>query len=346
MRPLGPDPVPNPFGASAWREPTMARRSGRFPVLHVVLFLLTLLTTTIAGAFQAGADPIADPSSLTAGVPFSATLLSILLVHEFGHFTLAKWHGVRASLPYFIPAPPVFIGTFGAFIRMQSPPPNRRALFDVGAAGPWAGFVLAVPAVFIGLQLSEVRPLGLSEGGLELGDSLLFSWLTRLAIGTTADQATIVLHPVALAGWFGLFVTFLNLLPVGQLDGGHVSYALLGRWHATIARVFIAVIAVLGLRGWQGWYMWVILLLLIGVDHPRTADAATPLDGRRRLAAMATVALFVVTFMANPIAVVEPAPTFSGERTPVVWRSPGGARPRPRLVVPSLRPDNPRKGAV
>jgi membrane-associated protease RseP (regulator of RpoE activity) len=322
-------PTPYP-----WDERAIRARRPRLTVTHVVLFVTTALTTTIAGALQAGADILHDPWSIQAGIPFAATLLSILLIHELGHYTLARWHDVSATLPYFIPAPPLLIGTFGAFIRMQTPPPNRRALFDVGAAGPWAGLLLAVPAAFVGLQLSEVRPLALGEGGLVLGDSLLFSWLTRLALGTTADDVTIILHPVALAGWFGLFVTFLNLLPVGQLDGGHVAYALFGRWHRWIARVFLGIILVLGMSGWQGWFVWVILLLLIGLDHPPTRDLTLPLDPRRRVAGWLTIGVLIVTFMANPISVAEPPPEFEGQRTPVHWALEQPIHPRVRLVVP------------
>lgn len=337
MRTFGPDPVIDTFPPQPWERPLATRRPRRFPTVHVILFALTFVTTAMAGAFQMGADPFSDMSSIRAGFPFAVTLLSILLVHELGHYTLARVHDVKATLPYFIPGPPIFIGTFGAFIRMKSPPPSRRALFDVGAAGPWAGLLVAIPAVIIGLQLSEVRPLGLHEGGYVLGDSLLFSFLTRLAIGTTASDATILLHPIALAGWFGLFVTLLNLLPIGQLDGGHVAYALFGRGHRLIARLFLVGVAVLGFVGWPGWFVWVVLPLVIGVDHPPTRDWMTPLDRRRRLAAWMTIGAFVLTFMAEPIAVAPPAPTFDGEKVEVSWQV--RARAQPRFVVPfRIRP--------
>ena len=338
MRTLGPDRTlatySMPPSAPPWESAAAVRRAWRIPVVHIVLFVLTFITTAMAGAFQLGADPLHDVGSIRAGFPFAVTLLSILLIHELGHYTLAKVHGVRATLPYFIPAPPVFIGTFGAFIRMKSPPPTRRALFDVGAAGPWAGLLVAIPAVLIGLRLSEVRPLGLSEEGLVLGDSILFSWLTRLVLGTTASDATIVLHPIALAGWFGLFVTFLNLLPVGQLDGGHVTYAMFGRWHRWISRLFLGIIAFLGFRGWEGWFVWIVLLLFIGVDHPPTRDIVTPLNGKRRLAAWLTVAAFILTFIPEPITMAEPSPVFEGERTPVVWQPREQPRPRGGLLIP------------
>jgi membrane-associated protease RseP (regulator of RpoE activity) len=284
-----------------WLE-EQRRATGALRPIHVVLFLTTLLTTTMAGSFQAGVNPFADPRLLVRGLPFSATLMGILLIHEMGHFVLSRVHGVEATPPYFIPGPPFLIGTFGAFIRMRTPA-NRRALFDVGAAGPWAGFLVAIPAVLYGLSLSEVRALAPEQGGLVLGDSLIFTALARLTVGVSPSEATIVLHPIALAGWFGLFVTFLNLLPVGQLDGGHVVYALIGRRHWWVARAAVGAIIALAFLGWRGWVMWAALVMMIGLDHPPTLDD-TPLDPRRQLAAWLTIALFVLTFMAVPIQVI------------------------------------------
>ncbi len=277
------------------------------PWLHVVLFLATLATTTLAGAFGAGENPFVSPPALLAGLPFSLTLLAILFSHEMGHWLLARHHRVPTSLPYFIPAPPFLVGTFGAFIRMRGTPRSRQALFDIGAAGPWAGFVVALPAIMLGLAWSEVRPLEASAAlGLSFGNSILFAGLTQLILGVHPDDVTILLHPVALAGWFGLFVTFLNLLPVGQLDGGHVAYALFGRSHRWIARLFMGVLLVLGIQGWDGWFLWVFLLaFVIRVDHPDTADRETPLDRRRKLAAWLTVLLFVLTFMPEPLILMD-----------------------------------------
>jgi membrane-associated protease RseP (regulator of RpoE activity) len=338
MRALDPDhsleSYPVPSAAPPWGPAVAARPPRRAPIINLVLFALTCVTTTMAGAFTAGADPLSDWGSMRAGIPFAATLMSILLFHELGHYTLAKLHGVQATLPYFIPGPPFFVGTFGAFIRMKSPPTTRRALFDVGAAGPWAGLLVAIPAVLVGLRLSEVHPLGVSGGGLILGDSILFSFLTQLALGTTPSSATIILHPIALAGWFGLFVTALNLLPVGQLDGGHVIYALFGRAHRWIARLFLLVIAFLGVQGWDGWFMWIILLLIIGVDHPPTVDAVTPLSGRRRFAAWLSVGAFIVTFIPQPFSTAEPSPIFEGERTPAVWQPDQQRHTRDGLLLP------------
>jgi len=300
-----PPYAPPPASRAAVAVP---RRVGSSTTIHVLLFVLTFLTTTMAGALHAGVDPFSDPWGLVEGLPFSTTLMLILLCHELGHYTLAAFHRVPATLPYFIPGPPFLVGTFGAFIRMQGMPRSRRALFDVGAAGPWAGFVVAVPAVILGLSWSEVRPLENDLiGGLSLGNSLLFSSLSSWVLGVHPDDATILLHPVALAGWFGIFVTFLNLLPVGQLDGGHVVYALFGRAHRTIARLFFVLVLGMGFLGWQGWFVWALLLgFVLRVDHPDTADPATPLDPVRKLAAWCTIGVFVITFMPVPLSVLEP----------------------------------------
>ena len=284
------------------------------PRLHLFLFGATLVTTTIAGSLDAGVDPFSSPFAFVAGLPFSLTLLSILLFHEFGHYILARRHGIPTSLPYFIPGLPILVGTFGAFIRMNGMPRTRAALFDVGAAGPWAGMVVAVPAVVVGLLLSEVRPLAdlgpiPEDFGViyTFGNSLLFEMLSRVVLGVDPDSVTVMLHPVAVAGWFGLFVTFLNLLPVGQLDGGHVVYALLGRGHRVIARVVLVVVVALGLYGWQGWLLWAAMLaFVLKVDHPDTLDAHTPLDPFRRKAAWATIAMFVLVFMPVPLDVILP----------------------------------------
>lgn len=307
---------PHEFDTPVPRRP---RRLG----LHIGLFFLTLFSTSLAGALNAGADVFHDWTSIVAGLPFSLTLMGILLVHEMGHYILARRHGVEATLPYFIPAPPPFpIGTFGAFIRMDTPPDSRRALFDVAAAGPWAGLLAAIPAIVVGLQWSHIEPRGMAQAGLELGEPLLFTFLSDLTIGPIAENMTVVLHPVALAGWIGLFVTLLNLLPIGQLDGGHVIYAMFGRLHRIVARVFVVILLILGFYGWPGWFVWVALVGLIGIDHPPTLDGWVGLDRRRQVAAWMTVGVFAVTFMATPIAVIEPSPTFEGDVTPVTAPEP------------------------
>jgi membrane-associated protease RseP (regulator of RpoE activity) len=183
--------------------------------LHLVLFASTFITTTFAGAMLSGVDPLTSPSSIASGFPFSLTLMAILLCHEMGHYLTARYHNVPASLPYFIPAP-TFIGTFGAFIRMQSQPRNRKALFDVAAAGPLAGLLLAVPAVVIGLHFSTVDTQPKPGEGVTLGSSLLLSLLSKLTLGWLPDEANITIHPIGFAGWIGFFVTAMNLCLLGS----------------------------------------------------------------------------------------------------------------------------------
>ncbi len=207
------------------------------PRLNILLFIATFFTTTLAGALmEAEKDVFLE---FHKGLPFSLTLLTILLFHEFGHYFMAKKHHVDATLPYFIPAPSI-IGTFGAVIKMRSPLHSKRALLDIGAAGPLAGVVIAIPATIIGLRFSEIHPVTGLQGGISLGSSLLFSFLSHISVGTVPENHDIFLHSVAFAGWIGMLVTMLNLIPVGQLDGGHIAYAVLGRKrHRKIASVIL-----------------------------------------------------------------------------------------------------------
>jgi membrane-associated protease RseP (regulator of RpoE activity) len=318
--------IPRHMPAAAAPTTELAARRG-MPSINVALFLLTLLTTTMAGAYLAGANltfdsTLAHPmvmlmTNLALGLSFSLPLMAILLSHEMGHYLTGRRNRVDVSAPYFIPAPfpSIFlIGTFGAFIRIRQRPPSRRVIFDIGAAGPWAGFALAVPAVIIGLKYSQIAPLSHSAGGLELGNSFVFWGLARWILGVDPNSVNVNLHPVAFAGWLGLFVTALNLLPVGQLDGGHVIYALFGgKLHRVISRVFVlggAIIVLasifLGLSFWGGWILWGILLVVLGLGHPSTTDSTTPLDSRRRLAAWLTIALFAATFSPVPFRLSPP----------------------------------------
>ena len=276
-------------------------RARRFPLVNVLLLATTILTTTVAGVFWEGLDPSADPRLLLRGLPFAVTLITILFVHEAGHYLMCRSHGVNASLPYFLPAPPqIFpLGTFGAFIRIRSRFPNRRALFDIGAAGPWAGFVVALVATIIGLSRSTVLPAPPDGQVLELGDSLLTAFLTRLVLD--ANPSNVVLHPIAFAGWFGLFVTSINLLPAGQLDGGHVLYAAIGRRPRVLPALLVAFLIWLGWHGWVGWLAWAgIIIALLCLGHPPTANDPLPLGLGRRLATIATFVVFVLTFVGEP----------------------------------------------
>lgn len=278
------------------------------PLLHLGLLLLTAATTTIAGASWESERAQGLLRGLLAGLPFSLTLLAILATHESGHYLMCRWHRVNASLPYFLPAPPWLfpLGTFGAFIRIRQRFPDRRALFDVGAAGPWAGAVVAVAALVIGLRLSTIRPDVLAQGNvLELGDSLLTFWLTRLVLD--ADPATVVLHPIAFAGWLGLLVTCLNLLPAGQLDGGHVLYAVFRNRTRLVPVLLVVVLLWLGWSGWPGWIVWALILtLMLGLGHPATLDDAEPLGRARAFGAFWSFVLFVLTFVPEPFKILSP----------------------------------------
>lgn len=271
-------------------------------LINVILFLITLFTTTLAGALQRGVNPLLDPSMFYKGLPFSITLMLILLSHELGHYYFSKFHRIDSSLPYFIPAPSL-IGTFGAFIKMRSPVRDRRALLDVGAAGPLAGFIIALPALIIGLLFSEVvpkeSPLGAREYKTGLGSSLLVTLLSKIFLGDLPEGVDVIIHPIGFAGWIGLLVTALNLLPIGQLDGGHICYAFFGEWHKLISRVVFLSLLAFGFF-WQGWFMWSAFLILMGLNHPPPMDPFTPLDRKRKVIAWIALILFIFIFIPVP----------------------------------------------
>ena len=275
--------------------------------LPVVLFLLTVFTTPWAGAYQTYNGPVrgplnfllSNPEALWRGIPFAGALLFILTTHELGHYLLSKIHRVPASLPLFIPGPPHFIGTFGAIIRMRGPILSRRALFDIGVAGPLAGFVVAVVVLIVGLSLSTVVDRTATYG-LHLGEPLLLQFMSWVVIGPLSPEADVVLHPIGFAAWFGLFVTCLNLLPIGQLDGGHVAYALWGRRQRTMALAFLPILLILGFVGWSGWFLWAFMAGLWGVGHPPVMDPQVPLGRNRTIVGWIAFAVFIVTFAPVP----------------------------------------------
>ena len=270
-------------------------------VANGVLFFLTFSTTLVAGAYLAGGDPLSSPRDLLLGFTFSVPLLTILGVHELGHYTAARRHDVEVTPPYFIPAPS-FIGTFGAFIRIKSAVPHRNALMDIGAAGPIAGALVAMPVLFVGLSMSAVRETAGISSGIPLGESLLFRAATYLVIGPVPDGYDVVLHPVAFAGWIGLLVTALNLLPSGQLDGGHIAYALFGSRYASVSRAVPFLLLPMGLF-WGGWIIWSFLLLVLGTRHPQPAFDDIPLTPGRRRIGIAAAVLFLLCFTPNPVPV-------------------------------------------
>jgi membrane-associated protease RseP (regulator of RpoE activity) len=286
----------------------------------VTLFALTLLTTTVVGGrysldFALNQPPFAgdyldglveivrSPSLLAAGLPFSLTLLTILMAHEMGHYLACVHYDVEASWPYFLPVPTP-IGTMGAFIRIRSPIYSKAALFDIGVAGPLAGFLVLLPALAIGLAYSKVIPGIAEQGFLVFGKPLLQHGLSGLIFpGTPA--ADIYLHPIARAAWVGLLATALNLLPIGQLDGGHILYAFAGQWHRLLSRVFVGILFAMGIVLWRvadhfSWIVWAVLLMVFGMRHPMIHDWRPPGRGRTLLALLA-LAIFVVSFCLIPL---------------------------------------------
>jgi membrane-associated protease RseP (regulator of RpoE activity) len=270
--------------------------------VHVLLFLLTVLTTTTIGAMMEGKDPFGSIRGFASGFPFSFTILAILGIHEFAHYIAGKRWGISVTLPYFIPAPFPPIGTFGAVIRLKSSIPNRKALVDVGVAGPIAGFVVAVAACIVGLTLSHVAAL--PEKGpdsLILGDSLLFKFLSYAVIGPLPLNQDIMLHPIAFAGWIGLFVTGLNLMPFGQLDGGHVLFALSPKIHDLLRRIRVPLLVLLGLTLWSGWFVWALLLLFIGGPHPYPDTMEPRLGPLRTALAVFGLVMFFLCIIPAPV---------------------------------------------
>lgn len=271
----------------------------RLTRLHVLLFILTSMTTLMAGAMMQGIVPWEKPEKIYLGLPFSISIMTILIAHELSHYFISRRHNVSVTLPYFIPAPSM-IGTFGAIIKMSPPIYDRRSLIDIGAAGPIGGFIVALFAVIIGLNYSEIIPLGLAKGGFPLGSSILFSFLSETILQIDPEKYDILLHPIAFAGWIGLFITSINLLPVGQLDGGHIAYAVFGEKHRWISTFVIIVLFVLGLTYWEGWMLWAVLLTLISRSHPPVLYPEIQLDRKRKLIGLASLFIFVITFIPLP----------------------------------------------
>jgi len=302
-----PKPLPPPHGR-LW--------------VQLALLAITLVSTTIAGgchyySFTVDLASAGSPSSgdaLTAlmrqpifylhGLWYSLTILAILGCHEMGHYVACLKYGVVATRPFFLPAP-FLTGTLGAFIRIKSRIPNKIALFDIGVSGPLAGFVVAVPALFIGLMLSRVDQLPVDSSGLvELGEPLLFKAASYLVWGHVATGYSVNMHPMAFAAWFGLLATALNLFPIAQLDGGHLAYAVLGRKSTAVTIVMIGVAIALSFRS-SSWIAWTVLLLVmiasLGPHHPPTLDDDEPLDMSRLIVAALAMVILVLCFTPAPI---------------------------------------------
>jgi membrane-associated protease RseP (regulator of RpoE activity) len=310
------------------------------PLINLLLFGVTLFSVLLAGALYGYAGP--QPSglgellagllqSLPTGIPFAASLLAILLAHEFGHYLAARFHNTAVTLPYFLPFPGSPFGTLGAFIQLKEPPRNRRVLLDIGLAGPLAGLVVAVPILLFGLAISDVTHLPnttrLAANQVLEGNSILYLaskfivtgkllpqpvdfgpggavayWLRYFFLGipTPFGGLDVQLSPVAWAGWAGLLVTALNLIPAGQLDGGHVLYVLLGRRAGRLLPYLIVALIALGLV-WSGWWLWAALIFFLGRTHAQPMDEITPLDPTRKALAIIGLLVFVVTFTPVPL---------------------------------------------
>jgi len=305
--------------------------------VNIILFILTVLSVMIAGAQPEGAMPsdiigqiLALLKSMLTGWPFALSLLGILLTHELGHYFMSRYHKTAATLPYFIPLPFSLLGTMGAAILMQSTPKNKRVLFDIGVAGPLAGMVIAIPVLFIGLALSSLSTIQPINGQVSLegnsvmyllaklimfgkllpapvglsGTPLALHWLRFFFTGQPVPLGglDVFIHPVAFAGWAGLLVTMLNLIPAGTLDGGHVIYALFGEKASKAFPFIFGALVVLGLF-WSGWWIWAVILLWLGRVHAEPLDQITQLDARRRWVALLVIIIFLLTFSPVPFMV-------------------------------------------
>ncbi len=294
--------------------------------LHVLLLLATVFTTLVVGsrmeynfqhnrpAFSLEDDDLpffparwalSEPSHLLLGVPFAATLLLILMAHEMGHYLYCVYYGVNATLPFFIPAP-TLIGTLGAFIRIRSPIRSRTALFDIGIAGPIAGFVVATTVLLFALPLSKAMPAGVAAPDITLGYPLIFRIVGEiLRLGNVRGGSSflhgVYFHPTAIAAWVGMFATALNLLPGGQLDGGHIVFSIAPRAHKQVSRLTILALIPMALYFWAGWLIWAILLRLSGMRHPIVTEWPAVAGVRRWLAGFAVVML-ILTLAPAPFA--------------------------------------------
>ncbi len=285
-----------------------ARRTRERWWLHVLLFAATLFTTTVVGSGMAydfrrnlpydlehGVTWLsrlwANPLQLAEGLPFSLTLMAILLAHECGHYLACRHYGVDASPPYFLPAP-TLLGTFGAFIRIRSAIYTRRVLFDVGVAGPLAGFVFLLPALAVGLAFSKIIPGVAQQSSIQFGTPAL-EWLMQQAILPGVASADIYPHPIARAAWIGMLATALNLLPIGQLDGGHIIYSLARDRHRLISKLVILSLVPLGIFCWWVWLLWAVVLFFLGRRHPVIYDSSDLGPGRRKLGWLAMLILLL-----------------------------------------------------
>jgi membrane-associated protease RseP (regulator of RpoE activity) len=288
---------------------------------YLVLFVLTLATTTLAGAEHYAGFRIDFGNSTTQlpmreilfnGLWYSVPALLILGAHEFGHYFACRYYGVQSSLPYFIPVwlpiPMPQFGTFGAVIRIRQPIAIKRQLFDIGIAGPIAGFLVIVPVLLLGLSLSRLVPMPPKFQGIEFGEPLLFLLAERLWFGTVPAGYALNLHPMGWAAWFGLLATALNLAPIGQLDGGHISYAVLGRKSGIVTVIVALALVGLSVLSHGSYALWtvliVVMLVIFGPHHPRAIDEDAPLDRTRLVLAALAAVIFTLSFTPFPARII------------------------------------------
>lgn len=286
-------------------------------------FIATVFTTLVSGTLMKYPNPdvfwliLSSPSLLKEGIPFSVSMLSILMAHEMGHYLYGRWYQVRTSLPYFLPSPLLFLpfnpGTLGAVIITRAPYPNRQALMDIGAGGPIAGFIMLIPIMAYSLYISRIDLMPEAGGGIYFGEPLIFKLLLFLIHGPLPDGYTVYLEPIGFAAWFGCLVTMINLLPVGQLDGGHILYAFSGS-NETARKLqkylmygsFLS-LAVLGYFSPGFWFFGVMLLIMMrffgGFKHPSPIDDYAPLPPHSKLLGIAAIIVLILTFMPVPIEV-------------------------------------------
>lgn len=307
------DQAPEPYDRPVppvWEPPAPPRDS---LWRHGLALAATIVSTTVVGAFHwagflagpgGGGPEVTGLAFWLGGLRFSAAVLGILGAHEAGHYLACRYYGVDASLPWFLPAPLPLSGTLGAFIRIRGPIPDKRALFDIAVAGPFAGFIVAVPLLALGLIESRVVVVSPSDMGMTLGEPLVYRAIEWLVLGPTPDGTDIFVHPTALAAWFGLLATALNLFPLGQLDGGHVTYAVFGdrARGITIATAVASLMLAYLSTSWLVWAGLVITMTVVtGARHPPTMDDSIPLDRGRYVLALLAALVFVVCFTPTPI---------------------------------------------
>ncbi len=272
---------------------------------HILLFVLTILSLLLVGAMQAAGNRDSEGLFLLDGWPFAVSMMLILGTHELGHYITARRHGLNVSLPYFIPFPLHIFGTLGAFILFREPTPNRKVMFDVGVAGPLAGLVVALPVLFIGLITSDIQPLPQDESYMVEGNSILYATAKYVVFGEflPSDGEDVFVNQVAWAGWSGLLLTALNLIPAGQLDGGHITYTLLGDRARQLYWPMLAVFVALSLLS-SVWWLLTFLFLMFGRFYAVPLDNVTPLDIRRRRIAYLALVIFVLIFVPLPLRMV------------------------------------------